>query len=336
VPAKGQALLKLYRAAREHSIADFSELAFSLLQQVLFFDSARLIWGNLHEGGLDAQGTFLYRQPTDSIMERESIHLVDPVYQTVLAETGVCHRLHMPSVYAPTYLRRLRLHAERYRQLNTLTIAHIDASGPEQQTRKTLFWLALWHHDQDRHFSDADCKVIEFLMPHLAEAFHINTEIGLRRLTGDALAGSPDAAIAMARPDGLLYFAGAHFHSLLRQEFRNWNSAKLPQALLDILLHGMTAQHKSRFAGVAITVTSRYLQDVLVLRASIVNPLQSLSTRELCVANLYATGKSYKDIAQELTITPVTVRNFIQRIYSKLALRNKSELITLVLRGDHS
>lgn len=52
-----------------------------------------------------------------------------------------------------------------------------------------------------------------------------------------------------------------------------------------------------------------------------------LTEREQQIAQHYAQGKTYKEIARALHISPSTVRNHITRIYAKLEIGNKAELI---------
>lgn len=60
--------------------------------------------------------------------------------------------------------------------------------------------------------------------------------------------------------------------------------------------------------------------------------MRVLTPRELAAATLYAEGRSYKEIAREMGISPATVRNFLQHIYSKLHLSDKAELVSLLVR----
>ena len=52
-----------------------------------------------------------------------------------------------------------------------------------------------------------------------------------------------------------------------------------------------------------------------------------LSEREMMIAERYAGGKTYKQIASELNIAPSTVRNHLAAVYRKLGVQNKPELI---------
>lgn len=53
----------------------------------------------------------------------------------------------------------------------------------------------------------------------------------------------------------------------------------------------------------------------------------NLSKRELTVAERYAAGETYKEIAGKLHIAPATVRNHLAAVYRKLEVKNKPELI---------
>ena len=59
---------------------------------------------------------------------------------------------------------------------------------------------------------------------------------------------------------------------------------------------------------------------------------QGLSTRELEVLRLLASGASNKAIAEKLRISPSTVKNHAQNILSKLKVHSRLEAVALSLR----
>ena len=61
-----------------------------------------------------------------------------------------------------------------------------------------------------------------------------------------------------------------------------------------------------------------------------INRLSGLSSREREIAMLYGKGQTSKEIANELCISPTTVRNHVATIYRKLEISNKTELVNLV------
>jgi DNA-binding CsgD family transcriptional regulator len=137
-------------------------------------------------------------------------------------------------------------------------------------------------------------------------------------------------AMALCRADGLIVFAGSGFNHLLQQEWPDWKGPRLPQTL-QLSLASVGA---AGFTGATIAVSMTRLGEMLFLRASRPSPLMQLSRRELSVARLYGLGHSYKEIARQLDVSPATVRNFLQRIYVKLEIRDKAELAALVARAD--
>jgi DNA-binding CsgD family transcriptional regulator len=64
--------------------------------------------------------------------------------------------------------------------------------------------------------------------------------------------------------------------------------------------------------------------------------LSSLSSREREIAMLYGYGQTSKEIADELCISPTTVRNHVATIYRKLKIRNKTELVNLTGKASET
>jgi two-component system invasion response regulator UvrY len=57
------------------------------------------------------------------------------------------------------------------------------------------------------------------------------------------------------------------------------------------------------------------------------NPLEKLSKRELSIAQLLATGKSFEEIAGQLHIEPSTIRTYKGRIFQKLDVNTLHEFL---------
>ncbi|MCB9360852.1 MAG: response regulator transcription factor [Flavobacteriales bacterium] len=52
-----------------------------------------------------------------------------------------------------------------------------------------------------------------------------------------------------------------------------------------------------------------------------------ISNREKEVLNLYAQGLTYNQIADELMLSPSTIRKHIENIYKKMDVHNKMEAV---------
>ena len=62
--------------------------------------------------------------------------------------------------------------------------------------------------------------------------------------------------------------------------------------------------------------------------------ISSLSAREREIAMLYARGQTSREIADELCISPTTVRNHVATIYRKLGIGSKMELVKLTSKAS--
>jgi DNA-binding CsgD family transcriptional regulator/transcriptional regulator with GAF, ATPase, and Fis domain len=70
--------------------------------------------------------------------------------------------------------------------------------------------------------------------------------------------------------------------------------------------------------------------------AAAASQLAGLSSREREIATLYAEGKTSKEIADELCISPTTVRNHVATVYRKLQVSNKAELANLTAAASEA
>lgn len=64
--------------------------------------------------------------------------------------------------------------------------------------------------------------------------------------------------------------------------------------------------------------------------------MQGLSPREYQIAQLVASGRSNRQIAERLAISEQTVKNHIQSIFRKLSLNNRVELTIKLQRTKGS
>ena len=164
-------------------------------------------------------------------------------------------------------------------------------------------------------------------MPHLVEALEIN------RLLGQVPSAHTDSGMtgarAIARADGTLYHCGKKFAELVLEIWPEWKSGRLPEELMAVVY----PNGESILADHGIAVATSTLGNMLFLNIRRISPLNRLSLRELEVAKLYGQGQSYKEIGLLLDIAPATVRNFLGRIYTKLGIGNKMELVSLLSTG---
>jgi len=79
-----------------------------------------------------------------------------------------------------------------------------------------------------------------------------------------------------------------------------------------------------------LTLDARPVGDLYLLTARPRCAIEQLSARETDVARLFGDGRTYKEIAQVLGMSPNTVRHHIRSIYTKLGVNSKAEIAHLL------
>ena len=81
---------------------------------------------------------------------------------------------------------------------------------------------------------------------------------------------------------------------------------------------------------------ARKIVDYFQKKGQTSEEMNALSDRELQVLTHLAKGYRYKEIADLLSISVLTVRSHLQRIYEKLHVRSRTEAVVKFLAGEHS
>lgn len=122
---------------------------------------------------------------------------------------------------------------------------------------------------------------------------------------------------------GSLIAADPAFVGLLQEEWPKWRGSQLPEPLKQHTQTGSNWRHQ----GKRILLWSRQLGNGRVLLVALRSGTAGqLSNREYEIAQRYAAGATYRQIAESLYRSPATVRNHLAAIYRKLGVTNKQEL----------
>ena len=76
---------------------------------------------------------------------------------------------------------------------------------------------------------------------------------------------------------------------------------------------------------------ARYVVDYFRFRQRITNPNLDLTKRQKEILTCLVDGQSYKMIADTCDITLETVRDHIKKIYKKLQINSRGELVSMLL-----
>lgn len=311
-------LLDLYRGARVLPPRAFPEFSLNLLKSRVPFDSARATTVELQDGATLVRGALLHNEPTDMVLDWATISGADMVLRHTMAHLGQAVNFHASSLYAQPRHAVMLDYAVRYEHRNGIVVIEHHQNSPYYHG------LSLYRADEDAHFSEAERLAVQALAPHFQEALRISGA-----MADPAAPAEERDDLAIAGQDGRLHYCGAGFARLLSLEWPDWPARSLPAPLLAALRRTGAGGYDGR----AVHVTVQPREHWLFLRARRQVRLPQLSPRELEVARWYGSGLSSKEIARKLELAPATVRNFIQKIYQKLDVRDKAQLATLMSAG---
>ena len=309
--------LQWHAAALTLGLEAFQSWCLASLKPQLRFDCA--VWGLLSDAGAATgrriNSAHVHRVGDDVIDRLEALR-GDDFAATRAPGNAVSISLSDPAWAGPAHTE-LRDHARRHGLLNTLSIRFADAQASGQQ------FILLGRKTAGQRFGAEDVRTFELLAPHMMQAY-----VTCRRLFLDsALVGdrrSAALAVAMVDRAGMVHDQHARFVPMLQREWSDWPGHRLPEPLLE--LTARRAGTRWRFLGAQVTadfvpVDNRYL---VTLRPRHVSDV--LTPRENEVAQRYAAGGNFREIAESLNLAPATVRSHLRNVFGKLQIRNKSQL----------
>lgn len=307
-------LLTLYGSAMEVVPAEFPQFALGLVQASIGFDSGGRSTLDMQGGDATLVSADLFQERVRLMAEWDLVKHADPVLARCMEQPRRAVAFNAKSVQAATPDAGLRgyLQHNDHHQNGVVVVAPGSAAG-------TWDALGCYRANADQQFSRRDMDLIDILAPHLQQAIKIN-----RALPSSSTLAFPASAIA--RLNGELQFAAPAFRALLQLEWPDWDGNKLPAELFDTLHAGTPITYNGRHLVMQGSVST----ELIVLQGRSPSPLRYLSEREKQAAMLFGAGNSTKEIARRLDVTNSTVRNFIQRAYKKLGVRDKAELAVLI------
>lgn len=301
-------LLDLHEASRALAQSEFQDWAITRLKRDLPFSSAKWSVGTMADHGDILLHSACYGTRPGFERELAAIRSYDDVRQRFISAPGVTAIKNGAS--ANPMLRRFDARHDLH---SVLATAVPDRSG------KLLQVLCLYRSESERPFSDAEYHAKQALVPHLMQAWQANWQY--------APAGPEQRPGALLSHCGLVLDADDGFVAMLRAAWPGWCGTRL-----DLCAGGSGFDGpRSATSQLAVSVlpgSAPGTRRVLLQP----NPGGLLTGRERAVAEHYAAGLSYKEIARVLGISPETVRSYLKCCYAKLAVNSKVQL-QLALAG---
>lgn len=130
---------------------------------------------------------------------------------------------------------------------------------------------------------------------------------------------------ALVDAAGTIYAASNRFREMMGQEFGQRELLALPQPLPKDSL-----DESGDFSQGMLHFRSSRRGSLYLLHARKPLPLDGLSPREQQIARALGSGKTFKSVARQLGIAVSTVANHASRIYKKLGVFRREELVEMV------
>ncbi|MCO7573453.1 LuxR C-terminal-related transcriptional regulator [Pseudomonas chlororaphis] len=301
--------LDLQQLAQHKDIESLPPHTLARIGRLLPFDSAW--WGRaaLVDGLPDEHSCYLYRLPPSYLADWQSIRHTDVTVRRVHEVPGRAVIVDMADPHNGPGLNWL---GRQYQIGELLCVVHID---PHTQLSNHL---ALYRAPGAPRFTQDDCHLLNNLMLHLVAAVSANqirTLVAMR----EKLSRPRNLALAVCDQRGVLQCAERGFVDLLLNEWPRWNGPQLPMAL-----------DSNGFEGKRLQIDCSAVGDLYLLAARSRALLPKLSPRENAVAQGFGDGKTYKEVARDLGMSPNTVRHHIRAIYSKLGVKDKARIAQLL------
>lgn len=317
-----QLLLKLHQGCREAEPGYFRSWALNELRDIVPFDTA--FWASAKfdkvSGNAQIHSDHVEGLPSSFGQDYGAVAHLDPLLQRVrtLPDCCIAHSV-SPRADCQT---GFGVFAHRHRLNHSISMLMMDL------VTRLDSWITLYRAESAPAFSETEQVLYEQIVPHLIETWRANRLEHVHRLCQADARTVFSAAIVDRQL--MLHPADDRFTSLLHMEWADWNGPAPPRPLRDLA----TGQSSDVFVGSAILASACALSDMRVLRVRAKNGRDRLGTREREVAGLYASGHSYKRIAQELGLSPSTVSNQLSTIYDKLKISSKAQLASLLASSE--
>jgi len=309
-----QAILDLYDHAHLGGVQALSDQAFHILQPVLPSESGALYMARMSpDRPTRVQSCMAFGNASEKINYRVSHVDSDRLRgggRVISRDRLIERATRYPNQtftqdIASIGDKQIYAYAKRFESLQALL--HVRQQGAHYQ----LF--SLWRASTKKPFSQDELKIGNLLIPHVFKALEIAKTIAQQE------SGQDNQLICNEQGDIVMQLGRSA--ELLEQEWPGWNQHRLPDAL-QLSLRAGTMD----FVGRNIRAHAQRNNNWLVIELKARDKNTELTPAERLVAELAASGLSYKEIANRLGRSPATVRNQLHSVYGKLGVMGKAGL----------
>ena len=303
------AIRQIYAASRCGDVEDYQRRALEVVARHIAFDAAWWGRGSFEQGVHHVHCSFPYRLPID-IAER--LNLSDPdnvVARRVVADPDRAHYFSQQDLRSQPSTATL---TEYMGIAQSVCIADVDAA------LGVSGFVSLARNSPAPRFSAGDLKALELFGPHLAAGLDmaLADELTMQR--------NPERTALLATDTmGLLRVGEVTARQMLTLEWPGWTGPRLPAPLVERIV-----AKKTDFLGRQLHASIRWIGDHVFVSMRRREPRDMLTRRERDVANAFAAGQSYREVATALGLSPATVRHHLRSAYVKLGVTDKAAFAT--------
>ncbi len=309
-----QFISRLYRESIDIALADFPCWALDLLQQVISFDGA--IWGTGHSSTQEFHTQASVDVDQNIFTQLKATLEFNPIFEKLMLKPN--QPIDMADVIDDQAFYRSKIYQQCFQPFGIeriLSSIHLD-------DRSGIFTLlTLYRYDREHIFSKHDKIIQQQLLFHLLSASAHRQLLALNEQIAQPNNQQVSTKTAICDAAGIYYVVGSGFLDLLDAGGKNHKIQKLPFKIK--ATDGEYSQDK-------LHINQIKLGDLYRISIRLKNQLDDLSNREKQVVAGICHGSTFKQIAKQLNLSPSTISNHLYRIYLKLGINTRSELVNLV------
>lgn len=308
-------LLGLYVASKEMATSDFRRHALTQIGRHVPFDA---VWWamatQMDTGSSYVHDSYIDGMPDDCAVLMNATSQDNVIAQTCSSSPGICFYFPPEQVFGNLQTALLAKH---------MGISQVLCIAWRSEIPQLSTFLSFARRKSTVPFTDGERRSIECLMPHLANM--LTTSMVMKFASIRSRDSEVRSAMAVVDEIGMLHVAEPGFERLIRLEWPEWRGPLLPAPLLAAI-----ASNRSNHLGKAVVASLDLVRESRLVTLAKRSPGDLLSPRERTVAEGFAKGESYKELAKRLGLSPATVRHHLRAIYEKLGVADKAALATVM------
>jgi DNA-binding CsgD family transcriptional regulator len=301
---------QLYRESLSISLEEFPTWALDLLRQVISFDGA--IWGTGHISTQNFH-TQITLDVSEDIFNKLLQYLpINPIFEQITQQQGSA--INMSDVISDDQFYQSDIY---YKCFKPHGIERILSSINLDERSGIFTLLTLYRYDREQAFTTHEQKLQSRLLYHLMSCF---AHRQLSEVSKQENKAEKENISALCDAKGIYHCVTQRFLDVLDEHISEGSHQKFPvDAFTD----------KTTFIQGNLHFTVNKVGELYKVSLRVINQFDKLTSREKEVIAGVCHGKTFKQIAKELALSPSTVSNHLYRIYLKLGINTRSELIAL-------